>query len=115
MLFGEVNQAAVDWPWSVIHVGSGVAIGLVLISVMRAPGYRQFWLAGMGLLILWELVEVSLRLLDMHAHEFIRPLKQAVHGFAFDQESPGNILGDLVVGGLGLWVGGAAGRALRRS
>ncbi len=105
MLLGQLNQAALDWPWSFVHTLSGIAIGWILANTVRWRPTRTFWVSGIGLLVLWELVEVVLRLLDQHAHQAIAPLKHAVHSFAFAQESLTNSLGDLVVGTLGLWIG----------
>lgn len=125
MLFGAINIAMFDWPWSGIHFLSGLVAGLVLSAVSflhprrssslspirlevhgRGVGVEdQFWTAGLTVLILWELTEITLRYLDGHAHQAIRPLKDAVGGFAFAPETHLNTLGDLVIGSIGLWLG----------
>ncbi len=111
-LFGAINQAMFDWPWSVVHLLSGGLIGSVLALTFPRWSRRRFWSVGVALLIAWELLEVTLRYLDAHAHEAMAPFKAAVAGFAFAVESPLNILGDLIAGSVGLALGRTI-RALR--
>ncbi|MBI2984994.1 MAG: hypothetical protein HYY50_05230 [Candidatus Kerfeldbacteria bacterium] len=106
-LFGQVNEAVFDWPWSGIHSASGLFIGLLLVVIWN-PKAGRFWMIGVSLLVLWELAEITLRYLDVQAHEFVAPLKQAVGGFAFAPETPANVFGDLVIGFFGLMIGRAA-------
>lgn len=105
VLFGPVNQAMFDWPWSVIHLTSGLLIGALLLALIdqRRPG--RFWTVGAGLLVLWEIVEKTLQYLDVHAHQSIAPLKQAVGGFAFAPETIANTTGDLIIGTVGMLIG----------
>lgn len=98
-----MNVAVFDWPWSVIHWSSGFVIGVLLTVFLRKVKAGKFWSSGLGLLVLWELVEITLRYLDIHAHETVAPLKQAVASFAFAPESIANIIGDLAIGSAGLW------------
>ncbi len=104
-IFGQINAAVFDWPWSGIHWLSGFVIGVLLILFLKIIKPGRFWSLGFGLLLLWELVEITLRYLDVHAHEAIAPLKQTVGGFAFAPESTANIVGDLAIGSLGLVLG----------
>jgi len=104
-LFGAINVAMFDWPWSGIHFISGLLIGLALAIFFSKNLVRRFWLAGIGLLVLWELVEKSLGYFDQYHHQFIAPLKQAVSGFAFAPETIANTVGDLIIGSVGLWLG----------
>ncbi|MEK7537343.1 MAG: hypothetical protein AAB619_00010 [Patescibacteria group bacterium] len=105
VLFGTINQAMFDWPWSGIHLVSGLCIGalLAILVYQRRPG--RFWTVGVGLLVLWEIVEKTLQYFDVHAHQAIAPLKQAVSGFAFAPETVANTTGDLIIGAVGTLIG----------
>lgn len=105
MLFGRINEAVFDWPWSGIHLASGFFIGLTLAILIpkRRPG--RFWFFGGGLLVLWEVVELTLQYLDLHAHDAIAPFKEVVGGFAFAPETVANLIGDLMIGSFGLSAG----------
>ncbi len=105
VVFGQINVAMFDWPWSGIHLASGLVIGTILATIAWSRPSRRFWITGVGLLVLWELVEITLRFLDAHAHAAIAPFKRSVAGFAFAPETALNILGDLVIGSVGLWIG----------
>lgn len=104
-LFGSVNIAMFDWPWSGIHFLAGLLIGLLLGFVRGWRPTKRFWVIGLGALVLWELVERTLRFLNIHAHTFIAPLKASVASFAFGEETIANSLGDLMIGSLGLYIG----------
>lgn len=114
VIFGQINVAVFDLPWSVIHFISGVTIGAILVGFVRLQPHRKFWSVGVGLLVLWELVEITLRYLDVHAHAVVAPLKQAVAGFAFAPETTLNIIGDLIIGSIGLMLGSWAIRQLQK-
>ncbi len=111
-LFGEINVAVFDWPWSLVHWVSGFTIGAILATFVWLRPPRRFWVSGVGLLVLWELTEMTLRYLDVHAHDAVAPLKQAVSGFAFAPESSANTIGDLIIGAVGLEFGRRLGRKL---
>lgn len=112
-LFGTINEAMFDWPWSAVHLLSGTLIGAGLSVIMRRRA-RRYWVVGIGLLALWELFEGALRYLDVHAHEAVAPLKSAVLGWFFAHESPANVVGDLLIGSLGLLIGRALLRTVLR-
>lgn len=99
-----------DWPWSGIHWLSGFIIGVILVFSLNITRQRKFWSIGLGLLILWELLEITLRYFDVHAHQSIALLKQAMGGFAFAPETTVNSIGDLIIGSVGLLVGRFFGR-----
>jgi len=105
MLYGTINQAMFDWPWSGIHFVSGLLIGLALAILIKRANNKLFWIIGVGLLGAWELIEISLHYLDVHAHDFIAPLKESVAGFAFAPETVTNLIGDLLMGSVGLLFG----------
>jgi hypothetical protein len=94
-----------DWPWSAVHLLSGILLGSGLSLIFRRWTARKFWLSGLVLIVAWELFEGMLRYLDANAHEAIAPFKRAVAGFAFAVESPANVSGDLLIGALGLALG----------
>ena len=104
LIFGPVNEAMFDWPWSGIHFVSGLLIGLVLVTWPRTRFMKRFWFTGIGLLILWELFEFTLRTLDIYAHEAVAPLKQTMAGWFFAKENLVNVIGDIVIGVSGLWL-----------
>jgi len=103
IIFGPINRAVFDWPWSGIHFLSGVCIGALLALLGR--GRKILAVVGIGLLIIWEAIERTLHFLDVYHHAFIAPLKNAVDGFAFAAEVPANIAGDIFIGTIGLFVG----------
>lgn len=112
ILFGEINVAMFDLPWSYVHLASGLTIGAILATIVWVRRPNRFWLNGMALLVIWEMTEMTLRYLDVHAHEAVAPLKQLVGGFAFGPESTANTTGDLIIGAVGLEIGRRMGRAL---
>lgn len=105
MLSVAVNETMFDWPWSAIHLLSGLLLGFGLSIIFRRWTARKFWLTGLSLVVAWELFEGVLRYLDANVHEAIAPFKNAVAGFAFAVESPTNIIGDLLIGSIGLVLG----------
>lgn len=105
IIFGTINVAMFDWPWSGIHFASGFLIGLVLAIILKRRQARPFWLIGVGVLGFWEIVERTLRYLDVHHHQAIAVFKASVAGFAFAPETVANTSGDLIIGALGLWIG----------
>ena len=105
VIFGPVNIAMFDWPWSGIHFTSGLLIGLMLGFVRGTRPPKKFWTIGIGLLVIWELIEFVLRWLDIHDPQAVSALKQSVAGFAFGRETPINSFGDLVIGSVGLLSG----------
>ena len=85
-LAGEVNLAAFDLPWSVVHFVSGLAVGLGLRLVRHTSSRRhRFWI-GLAVLVTWEIFE---------------------YGFVatglVESESWLNIFGDLLIGSVGVW------------
>ncbi len=103
MIFGQVNEAMFDWPWSGTHVLLGLAFGMVLIlcfsRFITRPAW--YWAIGVALLWGWEGIEGLLRFCDH------RPLVGPFfHSFVnaqfFLHESWLNICGDIIAGSLGL-------------
>lgn len=111
--FGSINVAMFDWPWSIIHLMSGTLIGLLLALILRRPRPRTFWWVGVGLLVIWEKYEWLMHYLDVHHHTVIAAYKTAVDSFAFAPETWVNILGDLIIGSVGLAAGRWVIRQLR--
>lgn len=87
MLFGGVNQALIDWPWSMVHLLSGAAIGFGLSNIASRQSKKQRRIIGISLLIVWEIFENTL----------------AVNGLV-ERESLLNIFGDVAVGTVGLLI-----------
>ncbi len=104
-IFGAVNVAMFDWPWSTIHLMSGTLIGLLATWWIVTRPRKVFWWAGYGLLTLWEIYERTLHFLDVHHHQAIAGFKATVMNFAFAPETKLNTFGDLVIGGAGLFLG----------
>lgn len=105
---GTLNQSVFDWPWSLIHLGSGLIIGWLVAKPHLS--WKRALLIGVGLLILWELFEGWLRWLDLYHHGSVATIKNSLGGAFFDRESWGNIVGDIVVGTFGI----IAARTLRQ-
>lgn len=104
-MLSAVNEAMFDLPWSAVHLFSGMLLGAGLSIVFRRWTVRKFWFTGLALIVAWELFEGMLRFLDANAHAAIAPFKTAVSGFAFAEESTANIVGDLLIGSIGLVLG----------
>lgn len=104
-IFGSVNIAMFDWPWSGIHFLSGLCVGLMLGFVRGWRPTRRFWTIGILVLVIWELIERTLRFLDIHAHDTIAPFKASVASFAFGEETWANTIGDVIIGSVGLLFG----------
>lgn len=101
-LFGTLNVAVFDWPWSGIHFMSGATIGLLGTWWSLTRPTRRFWSVGLSLLAVWEVYEATLRYLDTHHHQFIAGFKATVMEFAFGAESGWNVAGDLLIGIAGM-------------
>lgn len=104
-IFGSINIAMFDWPWSMIHFMSGALIGLVATWWTITRRSRVFWWLGPSLLVIWEIYERMMHYLDVHHHAAIAAFKTAVDNFAFAPETKLNTFGDLVIGTVGLLVG----------
>lgn len=113
-IFGAVNIAMFDWPWSGIHFMSGLLIGLITAWWSRTRVSKVFWSVSIGLLALWEVYERILHYLDVHHHQFIAGFKATVMNFAFAPETKLNTFGDLVIGTLGIFIGRAVIIAIQR-
>lgn len=94
-----------DWPWSGIHLMSGLLIGLIATWWPLTRPRKVFWWLTAGLLVLWEAYERTLHYLDVHHHAAIAGFKATVMNFAFAPETKLNSFGDLVIGMIGLLVG----------
>lgn len=104
-VFGTLNEAMFDWPWSGIHFSSGLAIGVIGTWWGLLRPRRRFWWIGSGALTIWEVYEATLRYFDIHHHQFIAAYKASVMNFAFGAESWWNVAGDLMIGLVGMIVG----------
>ncbi len=104
-LFGSINIAMFDWPWSGIHFMSGTLIGLIAAWWPPTRRRKVFWWLCIGILFLWEVYERTTQYLDVHHHEVIAGFKIAVNNFGFAPETKLNSFGDLVIGSVGLLVG----------
>ena len=113
MIFGTENIAMFDWPWSVVHFFAGVIIG-VIFSLQRSVGQRRALEWGFGLLALWELVEIFLRL-EKNSPTVGPTLHRIFTQNYFAAESTINSIGDLVIGSLGIIVGYRLGKSFLRS
>ncbi len=106
MFFGILNGAVFDWPWSTIHFGSGLALGIACGFFLRDRRRRSTLIFGVGLLVLWELTEIGLRTLAADAPGFTARIKPYVPAPFFGpfaaHESWSNIIGDLTAGSVGL-------------
>lgn len=113
-LFGPVNIAMFDWPWSGIHFLSGLVIGVIFVLANRRRPWRSSILLGLFLLILWECFEGFLRYMDLNHHAGVLPLKTALDGAFFDIESWANLIGDIIIGMVGITLVRAAGSLINK-
>ena len=90
----------IDWPWSLIHLLLGALLGMVLCASRFKPR-RRFWFIGLTLLLLWEVFEIILR--QLHLHEFMS--RWPLLSFVAEPEAAANIIADIVIGSIGLWLG----------
>lgn len=103
-----LNQSMFDWPWSVIHFASDLIIGAIFSLLLgRWRSSSRVWLSGFLLLVLWELFEMWLRYIDVHATEVANALRTFIPHSWFSIESWANSTGDLIIGGVGLFIGQA--------
>jgi hypothetical protein len=87
IFFGETNIAALDLPWSIVHGISGLAIGLGLRFARHSSVRRVRFGIGVATLTIWEVFEYGL----------------GVRGWV-ELESWINILSDILVGSVGVWL-----------
>ena len=105
VLFGAINEAMFDWPWSGVHLLSGLCIGIMFGFIRGTRSPRKFWLLGLSILVLWELFEFTLRTLDIHDPQLVAGLKSSMASFAFGRETLANSSGDIIIGSVGLLIG----------
>lgn len=106
LLFGINNQSFFDSYWAAVHFGSGLLLGIALLSVQsrgKNLSGRSYAVIGISLLIVWEYFEVLLRLferLQLTVPGFLAYLPQSF----FEIESTTNVISDLILGGTGLFL-----------
>ena len=69
--------------WSIVHFGAGIILGLLLIKFFK----KRSWLIALGLLLLYEVVELFL------------------NGILFVAESPVDTTWDIIIGMAGFAIG----------
>jgi len=108
LLFGTPDQSFFDSYWTLIHFFSGVSTGFAIIMVYRMHkrplSARVYGRTGVLLLILWEYFEMSLRFLEKYNHSLAEGLKVIIPNTFFGLESRTNIIADLAVGSIGLYL-----------
>lgn len=98
--FGYSNISFFDY-WSIIHFFSGLIVGSVFIYLKKKLKYLQktkiYFAFGFCVLILWELIEVVLRIFK---HENANGIIKAY----MSSESYLNIFSDIIIGAIGLLI-----------
>jgi putative Mn2+ efflux pump MntP len=108
LLYGVHNKSFFDSYWSAVHFLTGIGVGssiLYLLHYFKYPVSGKIVARiGCTILLVWEYFEVILRYLDTR-HLYLGTMLDAFlpHGF-FEIESTTNIVSDLILGGLGLYV-----------
>ncbi len=107
-IYGVDNQSFFDSYWVIVHFVTGILVGYIIIYVNSYFNYkltqRIYARFGITILILWEYFEVFLRYLNTrHLHLGAVLGTFLPHGF-FEIESTTNIMSDLILGSLGLYV-----------
>ncbi|MEK7158179.1 MAG: hypothetical protein AAB733_01210 [Patescibacteria group bacterium] len=104
-LYGNQNYSIFDSIWVLVHISSGILVGGFIGLLSHA--YQRFRHRATALqvlllaLMMWEIVEGTLRWLDIHQPQIARLLKSRLYDGFFEYEHPVNIVSDLVVGFLG--------------
>ncbi len=105
MRFRRTNKAFIDW-FSLIHIGSGLLIGIV----MKLGYYKFGWfgetkvyiLTGLLVIILWEIFEITLRYIKKYYRKTSKFLLKFLPGHVFLREGEINIFSDVIFGICGL-------------
>ena len=108
ILFGVHNYSFFDSRWSAVHFSSGLLTGLAVYyyyqykkSELSPQKYAKL---GFVLLLLWEYFELILRYLDRYLPRIADVFKTILPDDFFTSESSINIVSDLVLGSLGLYL-----------
>lgn len=108
LLFGAPDQSFFDSYWTLIHFSSGIATGFAIIMAYRMNkrplSARVYGRISLILLILWEYFEMSLRFFEKYNHPLAESLKVIIPKTFFGLESRTNIIADLTVGSIGLYL-----------
>ena len=108
MLIGVHNYSFLDSRWSAVHFSSGLLTGLAIYYYYQyrkreLPSQRYAKL-GFVLLLTWEYFELILRYLDRYLPRIADVLKTILPSDFFTTESSVNIVSDLMLGSLGLYL-----------
>jgi hypothetical protein len=99
------NQAFFDW-YSLRHFISGFLTGLLLIALRNKFGYledaKMFIITGAMLMALWEVFEISLRMVKYKFKRLYKFLKRFLPEYLFVQESKMNAVSDILIGVVGI-------------
>jgi hypothetical protein len=88
---------------SLVHFASGIGVSLLIILLFENITKRAFFISTLLMLIIWEFFEASLRLINSRYPKLRKILDFLPFGW-FTQESFLNIIGDIIVGFLGILV-----------
>lgn len=101
----RANRSFIDW-YSMRHFISGFTVGLSLIWFLvkqgRLESFKSFILTGFIILLIWEIVEIALRIVKRESKKSYRVLIRILPKHIFSRESKVNIFGDVVTGMAGL-------------
>ncbi len=97
------NKSFIDI-MSLNHLGSGLFIGILFFIFLKKKIKKNFYfIGGSILLIIWELFEISLRFLKKYYPLFLQKMSFIPSNWTL-KESYLNIVSDLIVGFIGLFI-----------
>ncbi|MBI5405210.1 MAG: hypothetical protein HY976_03195 [Candidatus Kerfeldbacteria bacterium] len=88
ILFGPVNSAMFDLPWSAVHAASGLGLGFGLFMMHSRISDIGRFMIGVGFLAAWEIIEAA-----------------AVRLGVMEPETFANVTGDMIIGPVGILIG----------
>ena len=96
------NQSFLDI-FSLAHFVFGIGVGLLIIFLFKNIFKKIYFILGLIILIVWEILEVFLRSIDIYYYNLRNSLNFLPAGW-FSYESPVNIMGDMITGFLGVLI-----------
>ena len=100
--FGARNISFLDI-MSLFHFVFAIGVGLLIIFLFKNTFKKIYFILGLILLAIWEIFEVFLRSIDIYYYNLRNSLSFLPTDW-FSYESPINIMGDIIIGFLGILI-----------
>jgi|GEM_PF-3463668 len=104
-LYGITDVSVFDY-WTIIHLASGICLSSYLaVMLSRSDNPRRrtaYFSVGMGIIFLWELFEMVLRLIEYNDPVLAETLKNYLDPGFFGVESILNVASDIAIGATAL-------------